>query len=133
MSSTHKQAARPADGPAAIGPYSPAIVIDGWVYTSGQVAFDPATGQLIAGGIAEQTEQVMQNLAAVLRAAGCTLADVVKTTVFLQDMNDFATMNEIYGRHIAPEGVVPPARSTIEVARLPRDAKVEIEAVARKA
>ena len=100
------------------------------VFTSGQVALDPATGALIAGGIREQTARAIENVAAVLAEAELDLANVVKTTVFLKDMNDFAAMNEVYARYIAPEGVVPPARSTVEVARLPKDALVEIEAIA---
>ena len=132
MTETRKQAVHAPGAPPAIGPYTPAVVVDTLVYTSGQVGFDPATGQLVPGGIAEQTEQVLRNLGALLQAAGCTLADVVKTTVFLKDMNDFAAMNEVYARFLAPAGVVAPARSTVEVARLPRDARIEIEAIARR-
>ncbi|HEU0013029.1 MAG TPA: RidA family protein [Longimicrobium sp.] len=113
--------------PAAIGPYSQAIVANGFVFTAGQVGFDPATMQFVEGGVAEQTEQVMKNLAAILRQAGADLSSVVKTTVFLRDMNDFTAMNEVYGRHF---GDHKPARSTVQAARLPRDAAVEIEAVA---
>jgi 2-iminobutanoate/2-iminopropanoate deaminase len=113
--------------PAAIGPYSQAIVAGGFVFTAGQVPFDPQTMQLVEGDVATQTEQVMRNLSAILRQAGGDLATVVKTTVFLRDMNDFAAMNEVYGRHF---GDHRPARSTVQVARLPRDAAVEIEAVA---
>lgn len=118
--------------PAAIGPYSQAIETDGVIYTSGQVALDPATGQLVEGGIAEQTTRVLENLKAVLAEAGCELKDVVKTTVFLKDMNDFVAMNQVYGRYFAPEGVVAPARSTVEVARLPKDGLVEIEVIASR-
>ncbi len=132
MSKVAKQAVSIPDAPAPIGPYSPAVIVEPYVYTSGQVAFDPATGQLVAGGIAEQTEQVFQNLQALLAAAGSSLAQVIKATVFLKDMNDFAAMNDIYARYLAPEGVVPPARSTVEVARLPRDARIEIEVVAQR-
>ncbi len=132
MSEARKQPVASAEAPAAIGPYSQAILSGDWIYTSGQVGFDPGSGQLVPGGIAEQTEQVLRNLQAVLAAAGCTLGDVVKTTVFLKDMNDFAAMNAVYARALAPEGVVPPARSTVEVARLPRDARVEIELIARR-
>lgn len=117
--------------PAAIGPYSQAVKIDNLLYTSGQVALDPATGQLVSGGITEQTMRVLENLKAVLEAAGSSLAAVVKTVVFLKDMNDFAAMNAVYGRYLAPEGAVAPARSTVEVARLPKDALVEIEVIAR--
>ncbi len=106
-------------------------MIDQFVYTSGQVGFDPVSGLLVEGGIEEQTERVLLNLKAVLEASGSSLEQVVKTTVFLKDMDDFAAMNAIYGRYLSPEGVVAPARSTVEVARLPRDARVEIEVIAR--
>jgi 2-iminobutanoate/2-iminopropanoate deaminase len=118
--------------PTAIGPYSQAVSIGDLVFTSGQVALDPATGAIVAGGIREQTTRVLDNLAAVLSEAGLSMADVVKTTVFLKNMTDFAAMNEVYATYLAPEGVVPPARSTIEVARLPKDALVEIDLIARK-
>jgi len=117
--------------PAAIGPYSQAVKSDDLLFTSGQIALDPANGQLVPGGIAEQTAQVLENLKAVLAAAGCGLKDVIKTTVFLKNMGDFAAMNEVYGRYLAPEDTVAPARSTVEVARLPKDALVEIEVIAR--
>ncbi|HEU0076599.1 MAG TPA: RidA family protein [Longimicrobiaceae bacterium] len=113
--------------PAAIGPYSQAIAHGGLVYTAGQIPLDPASMQLVEGDVAAQTERVMQNLAAVLEAAGASLGSVIKTTVFLSDMNDFAAMNEVYGRWF---GEHAPARSTVQVARLPRDAKVEIECIA---
>ena len=116
--------------PAAIGPYSQAVRVGDTLFTSGQVALDPATGALVPGAIREQTTRVLDNLSAVLAEAGLDLANVVKTTVFLKDMADFAAMNEIYARYLAPEGVVPPARSTVEVARLPKDALVEIELIA---
>ncbi len=116
--------------PAAIGPYSQAIRIGDLIYTSGQVALDPTTGQIVFGGIAEQTTRVLENLKAVLEAAGTDLFHVVKTVVFLKDMNDFAAMNATYGKYLAPEGTVAPARSTVEVARLPKDALVEIEVIA---
>lgn len=115
------------NAPAAIGPYSQAVVANGFVFTAGQVPFDPRTMQLVEGDIAAQTEQVMRNLQAILRQAGADLGTVVKTTVFLKDMNDFAAMNEVYARHF---GDHKPARSTVQVARLPRDAQVEIEVVA---
>jgi 2-iminobutanoate/2-iminopropanoate deaminase len=118
--------------PAAIGPYSQAVRIGDLLFTSGQVALDPATGALVPGAIREQTTRVLENLAAVLREAGLTMSDVVKTTVYLKNMTDFAAMNEIYAQYLAPEGVVPPARSTVEVARLPKDALVEIDLIARK-
>jgi 2-iminobutanoate/2-iminopropanoate deaminase len=116
--------------PAAIGPYSQAVRIGNVLYTSGQVALDPASGAIVAGGIAEQTERVLENLKAVLVAGSASLAHVVKTTVFLKSMGDFAAMNEIYARYFAADGVVPPARSTVEVARLPKDALIEIEVIA---
>ena len=121
------------DAPAAIGPYSQAVRTGAMVFTSGQVALDPATGAMVAGGIAEQTVRALENLTAVLAAAGLTMANVIKTTVFLKDMGDFAAMNEVYARYLAPEGVVAPARSTVEVARLPKDALVEIEVIAKDA
>jgi len=113
--------------PAAIGPYSQAIAHGGLVFTAGQIPLDPATMQLVEGDVAAQTERVMQNLAAVLEAAGASLGSVVKTTVFLADMNDFAAMNEVYGRWFGDHA---PARSTVQVSRLPRDARVEIECIA---
>lgn len=113
--------------PAAIGPYSQAIAHGGLVFTAGQIPLDPASMQLVDGDVAAQTERVMQNLSAVLEAAGASLQSVVKTTVFLADMNDFAAMNEVYGRWF---GEHAPARSTVQVARLPRDARVEIECIA---
>ena len=115
--------------PQAIGPYSQAIQIGNFVFTSGQIPIDPKTGAFVEGGIAEQTEQVLRNLAEVLRAAGTSLEAVVKTTVYLADMGDFAAMNEVYGRYFSNE---PPARSTVQAARLPRDARVEIDVIAVK-
>jgi len=126
-----KTAVSTPDAPAAIGPYSQAIRVGDLLYTSGQVALDPASGQIVAGGIAEQTTRVLENLKAILETAGSDLSQVVKTLVFLKDMNDFAVMNEVYGKYLASAGVVPPARSTVEVARLPKDALVEIEVIAR--
>lgn len=113
--------------PRAIGPYSQAIRAGTMLFASGQIPIDPATGEFVAGGVSEQTEQVIQNLSAVLEAAGASLNQVVKTTVFLSDMNDFTAMNEVYGRFF---GAYPPARATVQAARLPRDAKVEIDAIA---
>ena len=113
--------------PKAIGPYSQAIRSNGFVFASGQIPTDPATGQFVAGGIAEQTEQVIKNLSRVLEAAGSALDRVVKTTVFLVDMEEFSAMNEVYGRFFSEE---PPARATVQAARLPRDARVEIEVIA---
>lgn len=123
MQSIHTNSA-----PEAIGPYSQAIKVDGWVYCSGQIPLDPATMQIIEGDIAAQTEQVMKNLSQVLAAAGCSLQDVVKTTVFLSDMALFGAMNEVYGRHL---GDHRPARATVAVRELPRSVDVEIECVAR--
>jgi 2-iminobutanoate/2-iminopropanoate deaminase len=113
--------------PLPIGPYSQAVVNDGYVFVSGQVPFNPQTGELIEGDIALQTERVLQNISAILLEAGTSLDHVVKTTVFLADMNDFVLMNEAYGRYFK---TVPPARSTVEVSRLPRDARIEIEVIA---
>lgn len=130
MSQVGKSAIAAQGAPAAIGPYSQAVRCGDWIYASGQIALDPATGQLAAGGIREQTVRVLENLQAVLAAAGSSLAQVVKTVVFLKSLQDFAAMNEIYTRYLAPEGVTAPARSTVEVAGLPRNALVEIEVVA---
>lgn len=130
MSSTKTAISTPS-APAAIGPYSQAVRVGDFLYTSGQVALDPASGQIVAGGIVEQTTRVLDNLKAVLDAAGVNLSHVVKTVVFLKDMNDFAAMNAVYGEYLAPPGTVPPARSTVEVAGLPKDALVEIEMIAR--
>ena len=118
--------------PAAIGPYSQAIRTGDLLFTSGQVALDPATGALVSGGIEAQTTRVLENLKAVLAAANLDMAHVIKTTVFLKSMSDFAAMNEIYAKYLAPEGVIPPARSTIAVAGLPKDALVEIELIAKQ-
>ena len=114
--------------PDAIGPYSQAIAAGPYVFTSGQIGLDPLTGRLAGESVEDQTRQVMANLAAVLAAAGLTFTDVVKTTIFLADMNDFAAVNAIYGESF--EGGRPPARSTVAAAGLPRDARVEIEAIA---
>ena len=122
-----KQIIETKDAPQAIGPYSQAVRANGFVFASGQIPIDPQTGEFVAGGVAEQTEQVLKNLSAVMEAAGTGLARVVKTTVFLADMNDFAAMNEVYAKFFTEN---PPARATVEAARLPRDARVEIEAIA---
>jgi 2-iminobutanoate/2-iminopropanoate deaminase len=114
--------------PAAIGPYSQAVVVDGWVFCSGQIPLDPATGALLEGDVAAQTELVLKNLASVLEAAGSSLERVVKTTVFLSDMNEFGAMNEVYARHF---GGHRPARAAVQAAALPRFCDVEIECVAR--
>lgn len=114
-------------GPKAIGPYSQAVKANGFVFTAGQVALDPATGTMVGAEIKAQTERVMENLKGIVEASGSSLHKVVKTTVFLKDMNDFAAMNEVYARYFPS---APPARSTVEVARLPKDARVEIEVIA---
>jgi 2-iminobutanoate/2-iminopropanoate deaminase len=126
-----KTAISTSNAPAAIGPYSQAVRVGDFLFTSGQIAIDPATSQVVAGAITEQTKQVLENLKAILNAAGANLSQVVKTQVFLKDMNDFAAMNSVYSAYLAPEGVVPPARSTVEVARLPKDVLVEIEVIAQ--
>lgn len=117
-----------AQAPQAIGPYSQAVVAGGWVATAGQIALDPTSGALVgAGDVARETEQVLRNLRHVLEAAGSGIADVVRCDVFLADLDDFQTMNEVYGRHFAE---TPPARVTVQAARLPMDARVEIAALA---
>ncbi|MDI6802945.1 MAG: RidA family protein [Bacteroidota bacterium] len=116
------------NAPAPIGPYSQAIIGSGcFLFTAGQIPIDPASGQIVAGDIKAQTNQVLKNLAAILEASGATLQSVLKTTVYLTDMNEFAGMNEVYGEFFSES---PPARTTVQVSRLPRDVKVEIEAVA---
>jgi 2-iminobutanoate/2-iminopropanoate deaminase len=114
-------------GPKAIGPYSQAIRANGFIFISGQVAFDPATSQIVGGDAAQQTARVLDNLKAIVEAAGSSLEHAVKATVFLKDMNDFAAMNEVYAHYFSKN---PPARSTVEVARLPRDVRVEIDLIA---
>ena len=113
--------------PKAIGPYSQAVVANGFVFVSGQIPLDPATGQIVAGGIAEQTAQVFENIKNVLEAAGSSFDQAVKTTVYLKDMGDFAPMNEVYARYFPAN---PPARATVEAARLPRDVGIEIDCIA---
>jgi len=122
-----KQAVSSPNAPKAIGPYSPAMRSGQLLFMSGQVALDPATGQMIAGDIATETRRVMDNLGALLKAAGLSFSDVVRTTVFLTDLGDFATVNEVYGTYFTPPA---PARATVQVARLPRDARIEIDAIA---
>ena len=114
-------------GPKPIGPYSQAVRVNGFLYVSGQVALDPKTGEMTAGNIAQQTERTMENVKGIVEAAGAKMAHVIKTTVFLKNMSDFAAMNEVYGRYFS---AAPPARSTVEVARLPKDALVEVEVIA---
>ena len=115
------------NAPGAIGPYSQAIKANGMLFCSGQIPIDPATGEFVEGGVAEQTEQVFKNLIAVLEAGGASLESVVKTSVFLADMNDFGAMNEVYARYFDTN---KPARATVQAARLPRDARVEIDCIA---
>ena len=122
-----KEIIKTEHAPAAIGPYSQAVRAGGFVFVSGQIPLDPQTMQFVAGGVAEQTEQALKNLQAVLEAAGVGLEQVVKTTVFLADMEDFGAMNEVYARFFTS---FPPARATVQAARLPRDACVEIEVIA---
>ena len=122
-----KQAVTSADAPKAIGPYSPAVRAGQLLFVSGQVALDPATGALVDGDITAQTRRVMDNLAALLKAAGLNFSGVVRTTVFLADMNDFAAMNEVYATYVTEPY---PSRATVQVARLPRDARVEIDLIA---
>lgn len=119
-----------SSAPAAIGPYSQAIRVGDFLFTSGQIGLDPTSGEMVRGGVEAETRQVLANLTAVLAAAGASWADVVKTTIFLVDLGDFARVNQLYG-HVA--GAVPPARSTVQVAALPKGAHVEIEAVAHLA
>ena len=115
------------NAPKAIGPYSQAVRWNGLVFLSGQIPLDPATMQMVSGGVTEQTERVLENLKAVLEASGSSLSQVLKTTVFLKDMGEFAAMNEVYARYFSEQ---PPARSTVEAARLPRDVRVEIDCIA---
>jgi 2-iminobutanoate/2-iminopropanoate deaminase len=122
-----KQAVSSPDAPKAIGPYSQAVRAGQLLFVSGQVPLDPSTGQLVSGDIAAQTRRVFDNLGAVLKAGGRSFADVVRTTVFLADMNDFAAMNEVYGQYFSEPY---PARATVQVARLPKDARVEIDVIA---
>jgi 2-iminobutanoate/2-iminopropanoate deaminase len=122
-----KETVSTENAPGAIGPYSQAIKAGGMIFCSGQIPIDIATGEFVAGGVAEQTRQVLVNLEAVLKAAGSGLDEVVKTTVFLADMNDFAAMNEVYGEYFSEN---KPARATVQAARLPRDARVEIDCIA---
>ncbi len=124
-----RTAVKTPQAPAAIGPYSQAIAIDGLLFCSGQLGLDPASGALVEGGVAAQAERSLTNLARVLDAAGLTFGDVVKTTVFLADIADFTTVNEVYGRFVTDP---PPARSTVQVAALPKGGLVEIEAIARR-
>jgi 2-iminobutanoate/2-iminopropanoate deaminase len=124
-----RQAISTGGAPAAIGPYSQGIAVDGFVFCSGQIGLDPASGELVPGGVEAQAERALRNLAAVLDAAGAAMADVVKTTIFLADMGDFDAVNAVYARHMPDP---PPARSTFAVGALPKGALIEIEAIARR-
>ncbi|HUV04969.1 MAG TPA: RidA family protein [Armatimonadota bacterium] len=123
-----KEPIRTERAPAAIGPYSQAVKAGGFLFISGQIPLDPAAGEVVQGEAAVQADRALRNIRGILDDSGATLEDVVKTTVFLTDMNDFAAVNEVYGRYFATE---PPARTTIQVSRLPKDVRVEIEAIAR--
>jgi len=124
-----RQAVSTGGAPAAIGPYSQGIAVDGFVFCSGQLGLDPATGELVPGGVEAQAERALRNLAAVLDAAGAAMGDLVKTTIFLADIGDFATVNTVYAKHVPNP---PPARSTFAVGALPKGGLVEIEAIARR-
>lgn len=128
MSSTERRVISTTNAPAAIGPYSQAVVEDGWLWCSGQIALDPATGELVAGDVATETERVLDNLGAVLAEAGVDFSAVVKTTIYLADLADFAIVNEVYGARFA---AAPPARATVQAAGLPKGVRVEIDCVAR--
>ncbi len=128
MTRTPRTPVRTPQAPAAIGPYSQAVLSGDLLFTSGQIPLDPVTGAMVDGDVTAQTRRVMENLSAVLAAAGATFADVVKTTIFVLDLADFAAINAVYATHFSGP---PPARSTVQVARLPRDARVEIEMIAR--
>jgi 2-iminobutanoate/2-iminopropanoate deaminase len=125
--SASREAVSTASAPKAIGPYSQAIKANGFVFVSGQTPFDPTTGEVISGGVAEQTDRALKNIAAILEAAGTSMQKVVRAGVFLKNMGDFAAMNEVYGRFMPTP---PPARTTIEAARLPKDVLVEIDVIA---
>jgi 2-iminobutanoate/2-iminopropanoate deaminase len=125
-----KAAVKTANAPAAFGPYSQGVRAGNFVYTAGQTGTDPATQQFVSGGITEQTARTLENLKAILESAGTSLDRVVKANVYLKDMNDFAAVNAVYAKYLAPEGLTPPARTTVEVARLPKDALVEIDLIA---
>lgn len=131
MTQEKKTAIATKEAPAAIGPYSQAVRVGEFLFTSGQVALDPKTGEMSTGDITVQTARVLDNLKAVLAEAGLDMSHVVKATVFMKNLQEFAAMNAVYAKYLAPEGVVAPARSTVQVAALPKDALVEIELVVR--
>ena len=122
-----KKIIKTVDAPQAIGPYSQAVEAGGFVFVSGQIPLDPSSGNLVQGDVREQTRRVMENAGAILGAAGCTMADVVKVTIYLKNMNDFTAVNDVYGGFFSSD---PPARATVEVARLPKDAAVEMDFIA---
>lgn len=124
-----KKIIKTSEAPQAIGPYSQAVEAGGFVFVSGQIPLDPVSGTLVQGDIKDQTRRIMENAGRILGAAGCALSDVVKTTIYLKDMNDFAAVNEVYGSYFTSD---PPARATVEVARLPKDAAVEMDFIAEK-
>jgi 2-iminobutanoate/2-iminopropanoate deaminase len=125
-----KETISTTNAPAALGPYSQGIRLGNIIFTAGQGPIDPATQKIVPGGIVEQTTRVMENLKAILEAAGSSLPKAVKASVFLKDLNDFAAMNAVYAKYMAPEGVAPPARTTVQAARLPGDILVEIDVIA---
>ena len=131
MAQEQKTAVSTKEAPAAIGPYTQAVRVGDFLFTSGQVALDPKSGEMSTGDITAQTTRVLENLKAVLAEAGLDMSHVVKATVFMKDLKEFAAMNAVYAKYLAPAGVVPPARSTVQVAALPKEALVEIEFVAR--
>jgi len=131
MSNQSKTAISTKEAPAALGPYSQAVRVGDMLFASGQIGLDPATGQMVQGGVTEQTIRALENIKAVLAKAGIDMVHVVKTTVFLKNMSDFAAMNEVYAKYLATDGAVPPARSTVAVVGLPKDALVEIEVIAK--
>ena len=124
-----KKIIKTVEAPQAIGPYSQAVEAGGFVFVSGQIPLEPSSGNLVQGDVREQTRRVMENAGTILGAAGCTMADVVKVTIFLKDMNDFSAVNEVYGSYFTAD---PPARATVEVSRLPKDAAVEMDFIAIK-
>jgi 2-iminobutanoate/2-iminopropanoate deaminase len=125
-----KERVSTSKAPAALGPYSQGVKLGNLLFTAGQGPMNPSTGKIVDGGITEQTTQVMENLKAILEAGGASLDKAVKASVFLKDMNDFAAMNAVYAKYLAPEGVTPPARTTVQAARLPGDILVEIDVIA---
>ncbi len=132
MAQQNKTAISTKEAPAALGPYTQAVRVGDMLFCSGQIGLDPATGTLVSGGIAEQTARAFENIKAILAQAGVPRAHIVRTTVFLKNMSDFAAMNEVYAKYLAPEGVIPPARSTVAVSELPKGALVEIDVICKE-